>query len=129
MTRALFVLVVACSSPTFDGSLASTGTLGTWSFAPNSCRSGAAREFDGVDLFDGMRAVRLVLDPAKGPTVTVSNSGDPAFPSAIFGMPVCTQLVASVSHEDGDTAVVDGDFTLACPGLAGHIDFSSCDKD
>ena len=123
--RWMLGLVLACG-PTLDGSLQATGQVGAWTFAPARCRSGDAREFNGVDLFDDVRAVRLVIDPSKGPTLTLANDGDLARPADIFAEPVCSQLDASVTDDDG---TVTGSFTITCPGLTGAIRFDSCDDD
>jgi hypothetical protein len=130
MRYAIIVLVAACVPSSATGELqASGGTLGTWTFIPSSCRSGAAREFDGVDLFDGVRAVRLVVDPSKGPTLVVALGGDPAMPSAIFPASVCTRFDQNVVVDgDGDESVT-GSFDVTCTDLAGSIRFTSCDKD
>ena len=121
--RLYFVLLLACG-PSLGGSLEASGALGDWTFQPRDCRSGDKREFNGVDLFDGDRTVRLVVDPSKGPTVTLANNGDIARPDDIFATPVCSQLDAHVSDDD---ATVAGDFTITCPVLTGTIAFDNCD--
>src|SRR5256885_1002806 len=123
MMRLYFALLLACG-PSLGGSLDASGSLGTWTFVPHDCRSGDKREFNGVDLFDGDRAVRLVVDPSKGPTVTLASDRDLARPDDIFARPVCSQLDAHVNDDNGTVA---GDFTITCPNLAGEIAFDNCD--
>jgi len=127
---AFALAIAACTSPSMSGGMQSTGgALGTWSFAPHTCHSGDAREFNGVDLDDGVRAVRLVIDPSKGPVLTISLRDDPAYPSAIFDPPNCGQFTATCNEDSGS---VSGEFAVDCAAgvggrIQGQIWFSDCD--
>ena len=123
------LLLFACTSPRLAGSLVSEGgALGSWTLVPSTCSSGSSREFNGADLTDGTRNVRLVDDPAKGYVVTVAPDGDPARPAAIFTPVSCTEFCAEIV---GGTT---GSLALDCPSdgrgrLHGRVDFADCDSD
>jgi len=141
----LVVSIVAMSACFVPGSSvtgalhANGGSLGTWDFVPNAtCKNGHGGDFIGVDLSDGVRAVRFLQDPSYGYTLVIATNGDLHYPTAVYHAADCATFQASLSTDIDDDydAAPSGGFTVACPspapntmtvGLQGAIEFAYCD--
>jgi hypothetical protein len=127
---ALVALLAGCSSPSANGSLHSeAGVLGTWNFQPKTCRGGGELEFDGVDLSDGVRNVRVLNDPAKGYVVTISPDGDPARPAVVLTAASCHLFVCSVSGDPAVDATGRAELDCTTDGngqVTGLLTFDNC---
>ena len=130
-------------SPSVSGALHASGdALGTWDFVPTapSCKNGYDGDFVGVDLSDGVHAVRFLEDPAYGFTLVVATGGNIELPTAVYRAADCTTFEANISTDSGDDNgdAVSGGFAVACPavapdamtvGIHGAIAFAHCDGD
>jgi len=136
--------MTACCDPgsSATGVLHATGDpLGTWDFVPNAtCRNGYDGDFIGVDLSDGVRAVRFLADPAYGYTLVIATGGDIAYPTVVYHAADCSTFEANLSTDSGDDNgdAESGGFVVVCPAVApntmtvgvhGAIDFAHCDSD
>jgi hypothetical protein len=125
----LATLAAGCLQTTESGTLRSTGSpLGEWTMTPTMCIGGGAFEFNGVDLSDGLRNVRLIDDPAKGFLVTVSPDGDPARPAVLLTPQGCARFSASLTGDPANDATgqLELDCDLGSGRFSGSVAFANC---
>lgn len=125
------VMFFAMGASEVQGSLVAKGDTGTWTLTPDDCSSGQLSGFFGVELTSSAepgKVVRLTRDPVRGNMLIVDEAGA-SRPKLVLDAAACERLNITVNRTStsiNDVWVVEGQASIACPGLTGDLTFSGC---